>query len=140
MIKGHFWRSSVKATLRTVLEQSWPTLAEYRIAPLFPVGTKLMEEGDIIAAGGVPTFTLSRDDKRAFEHNPEEHLVRVTTKACIVVMREGYEVRPDPDVPIGVLPGDCGPEDETKLIGSYDEFKKTFGDLVKPKGGGGKKE
>ena len=131
MIKGHYWRATVENTLRTILEQSWPRLAEYRVVPLFPVGMKMLEEGEIIESGGVPTFTLSRDDKRAFEHNPEEHLVRVTTKACIRLMRDGYEIRNAWAV---------GEEKGARIIRSFEEFKDTFGDLVKPKGGGGKKE
>lgn len=89
MTKGAFWRSSVRRTLRTILEQVWGE-REVKEVVLFPAGTQLLK-GDPSTLD-IARVELTWQDKLAYEMEPDM-LVNIVNRACLELMRKGYEVR-----------------------------------------------
>lgn len=90
MSKGAFWRSSVRRTLRTILEQVWGE-REVKEVAMIPAGMRLLDaknNGDL----SVPRVEVTWKDKLAYEMEPDT-LLHLVNRVCIELMRKGYEIR-----------------------------------------------
>jgi len=113
MIKGYFWRSSVERVIRVILDQDWDPTVSFRDVQVMPVGTKMEDSG-------TPSICLSVLDRTEYRTDPSK-LVNITNRVCIMLMREGYEIRNNAVI-------DRGPVDKLKVVEGWDEVSKAFGD------------
>jgi hypothetical protein len=137
-IKGYFWRSSVQSTIKTILEQRWAPEDHTRVAMVIPGGVSVLRENKAPDVSDRNQYIhLSVVEREEYERDTSK-LVAITTRVCIGLMRQGYEVRNDTEAMrrTGLI-GASGPVDEVKLIGDVEEFKREFGDPTK--NGGPKK-
>jgi hypothetical protein len=138
-IKGYFWRSSVRDTVKTALEQAWEPTCHTREVPVLPGGTSVLAENrPPDSRERTPRIVLSVVEREEYERDPSK-LVAITTRVCIGLMRQGYEVRPDiycQGTPIRRRV-EQGPAVKAKFIETFDQMVREFGD---PKKNGGPKK
>lgn len=136
-VRGYFWRSSVRTTVKTVLEQHWEPTCHTREVPALPAGLSVLRDRQPDVRERTPRIVLSVVDKAEYERD-QSKLAGITTRVCIGLMRQGFEVRNDTDAMrrTGLI-GDKGPVDDVRLIGNVAEFIQEFGD---PKKNGGPKK
>lgn len=90
--KGRFWRSSIRQTLKTMMEHHWQR-GDVRDVVLLPAGTRLLSK---VKVGSPPVFPRARlrwEDKVAYGNDPLEGLHAMTNRVCLELMKQGYEVK-----------------------------------------------
>jgi len=104
MEKGFFWRSSVRRAIKVILEQVWG-VGDLRDVAMVPAGCSLLDASRKGVEVHCARVVLSVEDKRAYDRDPEA-LRDIVSRACLQLMRAGFEVRenPDPIEPEGMGP------------------------------------
>ena len=123
--KGHVWRSSVEKAVKAALNLPWDAsgVSRQRFA-IRPAGYNMVTEPFSPPFSHAPGFMLSVADLKKHRQDPDS-VFELVNKACIGLMREGWEVLEHPAKR-------QGPVGEPRAL-SMDEMMKAFG----PKKNGG---
>jgi len=94
-IKGKVWRAILCSTIKNVFDQRWDKHCITKEVLVVPVGEHLISAENVWnRKTKFPQIVLSIEDKKKYELD-DGILFDVLNRACISLMRQGYEVLND---------------------------------------------